>query len=261
MPFCTACGHQNPDDARFCSQCGTRLVTRRAAQPAAGPARSPGRPDGDDDVPGAGRSPSRREERPLNDEDAAAVDALPSGQRAARRAARPERRQPVPARHRRGHRRAAPRQRDLPRRRDRVPPARRVPPWRRTGSRVARRRQPQRHLRQPRPDRRRRAAAAATRCRSASSGWCSSPATPTPRGDAADDRGVAVRTARMNIGEVHARLREDFPSLELSKLRYFEAMDLVEPHPDPGRLPQVLRPRRRAAALRPHACSATTTCR
>src|SRR5918994_1453573 len=26
MPFCTACGRQNPDDARFCSQCGTRLV-------------------------------------------------------------------------------------------------------------------------------------------------------------------------------------------------------------------------------------------
>ncbi len=33
----------------------------------------------------------------------------------------------------------------------------------------------------------------------------------------------------MNIGEVHARLREDFPSLELSKLRYFEAMGLVDP--------------------------------
>ena len=27
MPFCTACGRKNPDDARFCSQCGTRLVT------------------------------------------------------------------------------------------------------------------------------------------------------------------------------------------------------------------------------------------
>ena len=26
MPFCTACGNQNPDDARFCAQCGTRLV-------------------------------------------------------------------------------------------------------------------------------------------------------------------------------------------------------------------------------------------
>jgi len=36
-------------------------------------------------------------------------------------------------------------------------------------------------------------------------------------------------TGRMNIGEVHARLREDFPTLELSKLRYFEAMGLVEP--------------------------------
>ena len=27
MPFCTACGKQNPDDARFCSQCGTRLAS------------------------------------------------------------------------------------------------------------------------------------------------------------------------------------------------------------------------------------------
>ena len=26
MPFCTACGKQNPDDARFCAQCGTRLL-------------------------------------------------------------------------------------------------------------------------------------------------------------------------------------------------------------------------------------------
>ncbi|GGF34845.1 hypothetical protein GCM10011519_05380 [Marmoricola endophyticus] len=25
MPFCTQCGHENPDQARFCSQCGTRL--------------------------------------------------------------------------------------------------------------------------------------------------------------------------------------------------------------------------------------------
>ena len=26
MPFCTNCGRQNPDDARFCSQCGTPIV-------------------------------------------------------------------------------------------------------------------------------------------------------------------------------------------------------------------------------------------
>jgi hypothetical protein len=25
VPFCTNCGHANPDDARFCSQCGTKL--------------------------------------------------------------------------------------------------------------------------------------------------------------------------------------------------------------------------------------------
>lgn len=40
--------------------------------------------------------------------------------------------------------------------------------------------------------------------------------------------------AKMNIGEVHARLREDFPSLELSKLRYFEAKGLVEPTRTPA---------------------------
>ena len=33
MPFCTACGTQNPDDARFCAQCGTRLVTPGAGTP------------------------------------------------------------------------------------------------------------------------------------------------------------------------------------------------------------------------------------
>jgi uncharacterized membrane protein YvbJ len=35
MPFCTAGGKQNPDDARFCSQCGTRLVSAEASAPAA----------------------------------------------------------------------------------------------------------------------------------------------------------------------------------------------------------------------------------
>lgn len=34
---------------------------------------------------------------------------------------------------------------------------------------------------------------------------------------------------RMNIGEVHSLLRKEFPSLLLSKLRYFEAEGLVEP--------------------------------
>ena len=33
MPFCTECGHQNPDDARFCSQCGTRLAAPEEVPP------------------------------------------------------------------------------------------------------------------------------------------------------------------------------------------------------------------------------------
>ena len=41
--------------------------------------------------------------------------------------------------------------------------------------------------------------------------------------------GEPATAAKMNIGEVHARLRADFPTLELSKLRYFEAKGLVEP--------------------------------
>jgi DNA-binding transcriptional MerR regulator len=46
--------------------------------------------------------------------------------------------------------------------------------------------------------------------------------------------GAARTEGRMNIGEVHARLREEFPSLQLSKLRYFEAEGLVEPSRTPA---------------------------
>ena len=75
MPYCTSCGHRNPDDARFCSQCGTRLVTPSTA----------GEPEAPrEDDPSATmtfRAPPKQEvpeERPLNAEDAAAVDALPA---------------------------------------------------------------------------------------------------------------------------------------------------------------------------------------
>ena len=79
MPYCTSCGHRNPDEARFCSQCGTRLVTAAATPPG-----DPGAVARDDD-PSATmtfRAPPKQEvpeERPLNAEDAAAVDALPAG--------------------------------------------------------------------------------------------------------------------------------------------------------------------------------------
>ena len=72
MPFCTACGRENPDDARFCSQCGTKLV---GSPPA-------GEPTGESTATiniGASREKTDTSDRALSPVDAAAVDALPPG--------------------------------------------------------------------------------------------------------------------------------------------------------------------------------------
>ena len=71
MPFCTACGRQNPDDARFCSQCGTRLVTPEPAEPTGETTSTIQFGVGSDRVDTSDRA--------LNPIDAAAVDALPVG--------------------------------------------------------------------------------------------------------------------------------------------------------------------------------------
>ncbi len=76
MPFCTACGRQNPDDARFCSQCGTRLVARRRAR------RRRAERSGESTATiqiGVGADKAETSDRQLNAVDAAAVDALPTG--------------------------------------------------------------------------------------------------------------------------------------------------------------------------------------
>lgn len=69
MPFCTACGRQNPDDARFCSQCGTRLVAPE-------PTIEPG--DATATISFSGEK-VETSDRQLSAIDAAAVDALPLG--------------------------------------------------------------------------------------------------------------------------------------------------------------------------------------
>jgi pSer/pThr/pTyr-binding forkhead associated (FHA) protein len=79
MPFCTECGHQNPDDARFCSQCGNRLKEASAAQSTATATESPGETTATITIGAPGKQAEHLEDRSLNEADAAAVDALPPG--------------------------------------------------------------------------------------------------------------------------------------------------------------------------------------
>jgi pSer/pThr/pTyr-binding forkhead associated (FHA) protein len=67
MPYCTNCGKSNPDDARYCSHCGTRLASE-----------APDDATATISVSGAERS-EVSSDRQLNPVDAAAVDALPMG--------------------------------------------------------------------------------------------------------------------------------------------------------------------------------------
>ena len=171
------------------------------------------------------------------------------GPRAARRAARAERRQPLPARRRRRRRRSPPRQRDLPRRRDRLAPARGVPPGRPgftvgdvgslNGTYVNRDRIDARRAQRRRrgPD------------RQVPPGVLRRPPGQLIR-ECRDVRGPS-RGARCNIGEVLDQLRPDFPGVTIPKIRFLEDEGLVKPERTAVGLPQVLRRRRRAAALRP----------
>jgi pSer/pThr/pTyr-binding forkhead associated (FHA) protein len=71
MPYCSQCGSQNSDNARFCSQCGTPL-----AQPAGDSAPA----DSTATITFGAPPKSDIDERAsLNAADAAAVDALPAG--------------------------------------------------------------------------------------------------------------------------------------------------------------------------------------
>lgn len=72
MPFCTACGQQNPDDARFCAQCGTKLVAGDDAG-ATTPAETTAT------ITFGAPAAQESSDRQLSPVDAAAVDALPAG--------------------------------------------------------------------------------------------------------------------------------------------------------------------------------------
>lgn len=70
MQYCTNCGSQNADDAKFCSQCGTKLA-------------EPGGSTTSNDMTATISVPASRadtdERVTLNEADSAAVDALPQG--------------------------------------------------------------------------------------------------------------------------------------------------------------------------------------
>ncbi|MBA2697165.1 MAG: FHA domain-containing protein [Nocardioidaceae bacterium] len=68
MPFCTECGHQNPEGARFCAQCGHRLAA----------SERPSESTSTINFGGPDRADSEAEAH-LSDAEQAAVEALPSG--------------------------------------------------------------------------------------------------------------------------------------------------------------------------------------
>ena len=78
MPFCTNCGHDNPEGSNFCGQCGSALT----AAPSRGAAPAP---EAADRVPSGDTTktiPAMTEDRDsetLTAEDEAAVSALPQG--------------------------------------------------------------------------------------------------------------------------------------------------------------------------------------
>src|SRR3954447_1992661 len=75
MPYCTNCGNANPDGAKFCSQCGTKLATEA---PADDTGLGVGVGDSTATISISGTS-EISSDRQLNPVDAAAVDALPVG--------------------------------------------------------------------------------------------------------------------------------------------------------------------------------------
>ncbi len=90
MPFCTNCGHDNPDGSNFCGQCGAALnVPSAHPQPGVNPAPPPvpaaERPDTSDRPPTGETTrtmPAVVEDRDaelLSPDEEAAVGALPSG--------------------------------------------------------------------------------------------------------------------------------------------------------------------------------------
>lgn len=76
MPFCTQCGHNNADDARFCSNCGAAL-NPASATPASSPGETSAITIQGVDVGSVAEKEEKDKGEGLSAADQAAVDALP----------------------------------------------------------------------------------------------------------------------------------------------------------------------------------------
>jgi pSer/pThr/pTyr-binding forkhead associated (FHA) protein len=80
MPFCTQCGHQNQEGSRFCAQCGHRLEQSAGSTGGSiGASEKASETTATITFGAPSKEGDHRDERSLNDSDAAAVDALPVG--------------------------------------------------------------------------------------------------------------------------------------------------------------------------------------
>jgi pSer/pThr/pTyr-binding forkhead associated (FHA) protein len=78
MPICSHCGRANAEDAKFCSNCGQRLAEDAVTDVAPEGAETPPVETTATITMGVPAKPDE-DQAALNDADAAAVDALPSG--------------------------------------------------------------------------------------------------------------------------------------------------------------------------------------
>ena len=164
MPFCTNCGHENPEGSNFCGQCGSALV------PGAARAATPEKVPTGDTTKAMPAMVEERDTDSLTAEDEAAVNALPHGsallimQRGANAGSRFLLDTDLVT---------AGRHQDSDIFLDDISVSRRHATFTRTpdGHRRQGRRKSQRHLRQQGPGRRMPCCATAMRCRSANSAW------------------------------------------------------------------------------------------
>ena len=78
MPFCTNCGHDNPEGSNFCGQCGSALTAAPSRGAAPAPETADRVPSGDTTKTLPAMTEDRDSET-LTAEDEAAVSALPPG--------------------------------------------------------------------------------------------------------------------------------------------------------------------------------------